>query len=53
MKLEDLAPANGIEHLNAHDALGDTLATRDLAQQLAQKHPICGRNAYRWPANKP
>ena len=39
MKLEDLAPANGIEHLNAHDALGDTLATRDLAQQLAQKAP--------------
>ena len=39
MKLEDLAPANGIEHLQAHDALGDTLATRDLAAQLAAGAP--------------
>lgn len=39
MKLEDLAPANDIQHLNAHDALGDTLATRDLAHLIAQRAP--------------
>ena len=39
MKLEDLAPANDISHLNAHDALGDTLATRDLAARLAANAP--------------
>lgn len=39
MKLEDLAPANDIAHLQAHDALGDTLATRDLAAILARQAP--------------
>lgn len=39
MKLEDLAPANDIQHLNAHDALGDTLATRDIAGLIAQRAP--------------
>lgn len=39
MKLEDLAPANGIDVLNAHDALSDTRTTRDLAAHIASQAP--------------
>ena len=38
-KLEQLAPANGIEHEDAHDALSDVLATIDLARLLRKVQP--------------
>ena len=41
MKLEDLAPANGISHSNAHDALADTQATCALAALVfAKARPV-------------
>jgi exodeoxyribonuclease-1 len=38
-KLEDLAKANGITHLNAHDALSDVYATISLAKLIKQNAP--------------
>ncbi|MBT3437623.1 MAG: exodeoxyribonuclease I [Oceanospirillaceae bacterium] len=39
LKLDQLAPANGIEHANAHDALADVWATIALARLLKQAQP--------------
>ena len=38
-KLDELAPMNGIEHGNAHDAIGDVLATIGIAKIIADKAP--------------
>jgi len=38
-KLEKLAPMNGIKHDEAHSAMGDVLATVDLAKLLNKKAP--------------
>lgn len=39
LKLDQLAPANGIEHTNAHDALADVRATIELARLLKKAQP--------------
>lgn len=39
LKLDQLAPANGIEHSDAHDALADVQATIELARRLKQAQP--------------
>jgi len=39
LKLDQLAPANGIEHSNAHDALADVRATIELARVLKKAQP--------------
>ncbi|MEZ9709249.1 exodeoxyribonuclease I [Vibrio breoganii] len=39
LKLENLCPANGIEHLSAHDALSDVLASIDLARMIKEREP--------------
>jgi len=38
-KLDQLAPMNGIEHGNAHDAIGDVLATIGIAKIIKDKAP--------------
>lgn len=38
-KLEHLAEANGIEHLNAHDAVSDVLATIAMARLIRRQQP--------------
>lgn len=38
-KLDQLAPANGFEHENAHDALADVYATIELAKLVKSKQP--------------
>lgn len=38
-KLENLSAANGIEHLDAHDALSDVYATIGLAKKIKQAQP--------------
>ena len=38
-KLDQLAPMNGIEHGNAHDAIGDVLATIGIAKIISDKAP--------------
>jgi exodeoxyribonuclease-1 len=39
LKLDRLAPANGITHDSAHDALEDVIATIELARILKSAHP--------------
>ncbi|MCP4791083.1 MAG: exodeoxyribonuclease I [Gammaproteobacteria bacterium] len=39
LKLDQLAPANGIEHGDAHDALADVWATIALAKKLREAQP--------------
>ena len=39
-KLDQLAPFNGIKDFNAHDALGDAVATIKLAEIINLKNPI-------------
>ena len=36
-KLDELAPLNGIEHSNAHDAIGDCFATIEIAKIIKEK----------------
>ena len=38
-KLDQLSPANGIEHENAHDALSDVIATIELAKKIKEAQP--------------
>jgi exodeoxyribonuclease-1 len=38
-KLDRLAPANGIEHSNAHDAVADVIATIEIAKIIKIKQP--------------
>ena len=38
-KLDRLAPANGVEHSNAHDAVADVIATIEIAKIIKQKQP--------------
>ena len=38
-KLDRLAPANAIEHSNAHDAMADVRATIEIAKIIKQKQP--------------
>jgi exodeoxyribonuclease-1 len=44
-KLEDIAPANGFENHNAHDALGDVEATIFVAELIKTKAPILWKAA--------
>lgn len=39
LKLDQLAPANGFNHVNAHDAMGDVEATIFLCRLLMQRAP--------------
>ena len=39
LKLERLSAANGLEHLNAHDALSDVRATISLARLIRERQP--------------
>ena len=39
LKLDQLAPANGIDHANAHDALADVRATIELARLIKKAQP--------------
>ena len=43
LKLEKIAPLNGISDFTAHDALGDTIATIGLAKIIKKKLPIIWR----------
>ncbi|MEZ8292776.1 exodeoxyribonuclease I [Vibrio splendidus] len=36
LKLEDLSKANGITHLNAHDAMSDVIATIEIAKKIKE-----------------
>ncbi len=47
-KLEQLAPANGFNHPNAHDALADVEATIYMCRLLSQKCPSVWSNAIRF-----
>lgn len=38
-RLDELAPANGIEHSDAHDALADVMATIAIAKKIKQTQP--------------
>ena len=38
-KLDQLAPMNGIEHSNAHDAIGDVWATINIAKLISKNAP--------------
>jgi exodeoxyribonuclease-1 len=38
-KLDQMAPLNGIEHGNAHSAIGDVVATVGIAKLIAEKAP--------------
>lgn len=44
-KLDRLAPANGLAHLNAHDALADVEATIHLCRLVKERSPIIWRHA--------
>ena len=44
-KLDQLAPMNGIEHGNAHDAIGDVLATIGIAKIIADKAPAVWKSS--------
>ncbi|SFV67050.1 Exodeoxyribonuclease I [hydrothermal vent metagenome] len=46
-KLDQLAPANGIEHSNAHDAVADVIATIELAKIIKQKQPQLFAHAFK------
>jgi len=39
LKLDQLAPANGIEHSNAHDAMADVYASIELARKIKTQQP--------------
>lgn len=39
LKLDQLAPANGIEHSNAHDAMADVYASIELAKRIKAAQP--------------
>ncbi|RUO38421.1 exodeoxyribonuclease I [Aliidiomarina shirensis] len=39
LKLDQLAPANGIEHSNAHDAMADVHASIELAKKIMHAQP--------------
>ena len=44
-KLDQLAPLNGIEHGNAHDAIGDVIATIGIAKIIAKKAPAVWKSS--------
>ena len=46
-RLEALAPANGLPHLNAHDALADVEATIHVARLLRERSPELWRQGLR------
>jgi exodeoxyribonuclease-1 len=48
LKLEHLAPANGFDHANAHDALGDVEATIHICKLLIQRAPELWSNCMRF-----
>lgn len=39
LKLDQLAPANGIEHSNAHDAMADVYASIEIARKIKAQQP--------------
>lgn len=47
-KLEKLAPANGFDHANAHDALGDVKATIFLCKLISERAPEVWSNFVRF-----
>jgi exodeoxyribonuclease-1 len=51
-KLDQLAPANGFNHANAHDALADVEATIHLARCVKERSPECWSRFVRF-ASKP
>ncbi|MER8565949.1 hypothetical protein NKH85_19665 [Mesorhizobium sp. M0924] len=54
-KLDRLAPANGFEHSNAHDALADVYATIHIARLIKDRAPVVWESAmaYRSKATAP
>ena len=58
-KLDQIASLNGISHENAHDAMGDVLATLGMAKIIAKK-PQCLEGKFndheqtrcKWSCNK-
>ena len=51
-KLEALAPANGITHESAHDAMSDVRATVGLAKVIRDKQPLLYQYYYKLRAKK-
>jgi len=51
-KLEALAPANGIAHESAHDAMSDVRATVGLARAIRDKQPLLYQYYYKLRAKK-
>ena len=51
-KLEALAPANGITHESAHDAMSDVRATVGLAKVIRDKQPLLYQYYYKMRAKK-
>jgi len=51
-KLEALAPANGITHESAHDAMSDVRATVGLAKVIREKQPLLYQYYYKLRAKK-
>ena len=47
-KLDQVAPTNGFNHENAHDALGDVLATIHLARCVKERAPECWKRFIRF-----
>ncbi len=51
-KLEELAPANGIAHESAHDAMSDVRATIGLARVIREKQPLLFQYYFKMRAKK-
>ncbi len=46
-KLEDISPANGFNEHQAHDAMGDVMATVHLAKIIKESSPTYGKVLHR------
>ena len=46
-KLDQMAPLNGIEHSDAHSAIGDVIATLGIAKIIAKKAPSVWKSSLR------
>lgn len=51
-KLDQVAPANGFAHENAHDALADVEATIHLARRVKQRAPACWNRFVRFSSKR-
>ncbi len=47
MKLESIAHTNGIKNFTAHDAMGDTYASLELARLIKNQIPELWEKAFR------